>query len=240
MSAHLPAADHEHPQHRSGSNLTASLAGCVERGDWKRAAQLQPQALGAQQTLAGAKLDAAAWPADQWWRGYGDPQLDALIAEALAGSPSLEIAEATAAGRPGAGHRGGRRTGAGGGARCRDHTASDTRSMGCSRRPSPAATPLTLGWRSTSVSTWTSGAATAPCWRRPARGVQAADADRAAARLALAVGVGARLHPARPVVRAAGCRQRQPHTADRDSRADAAARQRGPGEHRARETVGRQ
>src|SRR6266853_1345236 len=77
-----------------GVTLAASLAGCVERGDWKPAAQLQPQALDAQQTLAGAKLDAAAWPADQWWRGYGDPQLDALIAEALAGSPSLEIAAA--------------------------------------------------------------------------------------------------------------------------------------------------
>src|SRR6266446_4044407 len=77
-----------------GVSVAASLAGCVERGDWKPAAQLQPQALGAQQTLAGAKLDAAAWPADQWWRAYADPQLDTLIAEALAGSPSLEIAEA--------------------------------------------------------------------------------------------------------------------------------------------------
>src|ERR1700716_1491787 len=77
-----------------GVTVAASLAGCVERGDWKPAAQLQPQALGAQQTLAGAKLDAAAWPADQWWRGYADPQLDTLIDEALAGSPSLEIAEA--------------------------------------------------------------------------------------------------------------------------------------------------
>ena len=77
-----------------GVTVAASLAGCVERGDWKPAAQLQPQALGAQQTLAGAKLDAAAWPADQWWRAYADPQLDTLIAEALAGSPSLEIAAA--------------------------------------------------------------------------------------------------------------------------------------------------
>src|SRR3982074_3168138 len=103
-----------------GGTLAASLAGCVERGDWKPAAQLQPQALGAQQTLAGAKLDAAAWAADQWGRGYGDPQLDALIAEALAGSPSLEIAEARlraaqaqaiAAGAPGAAAGGARTRG---------------------------------------------------------------------------------------------------------------------------------
>src|SRR5256886_13465859 len=62
--------------------------------DWKPAPRLEPSSLAAQQTLAGARLDAAAWPADQWWRGYGDAQLDALIAEALAGSPSLEIAAA--------------------------------------------------------------------------------------------------------------------------------------------------
>lgn len=50
-----------------------------------------------------AKLDArrslasdaaAAWPADTWWRAYGDAQLDALIAEALADSPSLAAARA--------------------------------------------------------------------------------------------------------------------------------------------------
>src|SRR2546423_13758149 len=74
------------------ATLAASLAGCVERGDWKPAPRLEPRSLGAQ--VAGARLDAAAWPTEQWWRGYGDPQLDALIAEALAGSPSLEIAEA--------------------------------------------------------------------------------------------------------------------------------------------------
>src|ERR1700674_2716943 len=72
--------------------LAASLAGCVERGDWKPAPKLEPQGLSAQQALAGARLDAAAWPADLWWHGYGDSQLDALVAEALAGSQSVEIA----------------------------------------------------------------------------------------------------------------------------------------------------
>src|SRR5205823_6372017 len=76
------------------ATLAASLTGCVERSDWKPAPRLEPRSLDAQQTLAGARLDAAAWPAEQWWRAYGDPQLDALIAAALAGSPSLEIAEA--------------------------------------------------------------------------------------------------------------------------------------------------
>ncbi|HLY53608.1 MAG TPA: efflux transporter outer membrane subunit [Steroidobacteraceae bacterium] len=70
------------------------LAGCVARGDWKPAPQLAPAQLHAGHTLAAVSVDPAAWPADGWWRAYGDPQLDALVAEALAGSPSLEIAEA--------------------------------------------------------------------------------------------------------------------------------------------------
>jgi NodT family efflux transporter outer membrane factor (OMF) lipoprotein len=37
---------------------------------------------------------ATAWPLDRWWSAYGDPQLDALIDEALADSPSLAAAEA--------------------------------------------------------------------------------------------------------------------------------------------------
>ncbi|HYL03311.1 MAG TPA: efflux transporter outer membrane subunit [Steroidobacteraceae bacterium] len=70
------------------------LGGCVAHGDWKPAPQLAPASLAAERTLAGAPLDATAWPGDGWWRGYGDPQLDALVGEALAGSPSLAIAEA--------------------------------------------------------------------------------------------------------------------------------------------------
>src|SRR5690349_14411485 len=34
------------------------------------------------------------WPAEGWWKSYGDPQLDRLIGEALAGSPDLEAAAA--------------------------------------------------------------------------------------------------------------------------------------------------
>src|SRR5947208_2079125 len=74
--------------------LAATLAGCVERGGWKSAPRLEPRSLTASQALAGAKIDAAAWPAEGWWRGLGDPQLDALVDEALGGSPSLEVAQA--------------------------------------------------------------------------------------------------------------------------------------------------
>lgn len=37
---------------------------------------------------------SAAWPEDGWWRGYGDPQLAALIEEGLAGSPTIAQAAA--------------------------------------------------------------------------------------------------------------------------------------------------
>jgi len=76
------------------SLMAFTLIGCVDRGNWKPAPQLKPDALASSQALQDAKLEAAAWPTDQWWRSYGDPQLDALVEEALAGSPTLEIAPA--------------------------------------------------------------------------------------------------------------------------------------------------
>ena len=71
-----------------------ALIGCVDRGNWKPAPQLAPEALASSQTLHDARSTAASWPTDHWWRSYGDPQLDALVEEALAGSPTLEIAQA--------------------------------------------------------------------------------------------------------------------------------------------------
>lgn len=44
-------------------------------------------------SFAGATV-AAQWPKRDWWRGYGDPQLDAMIDEALAGSPDMAAAMA--------------------------------------------------------------------------------------------------------------------------------------------------
>src|SRR5690606_12732043 len=34
------------------------------------------------------------WPDTEWWKRYQDPQLDTLIGQALAGNPSLDIAQA--------------------------------------------------------------------------------------------------------------------------------------------------
>ena len=168
------------------ATLAASLAGCVERGDWKPAPRLEPRSLGAQ--VAGARLDAAAWPTEQWWRGYGDPQLDALIAEALAGSPSLEIAEARLRS-----------------AQAQAITAGAVRVPAASldaettrqRYPEHGLFPPPFaGSYSTDARVALDFGFDLDFWGRnrallaAARsGVQVADADRAAARLALAVGV---------------------------------------------------
>src|SRR5262245_37690017 len=55
-----------------------------------------PQAKEAQTYAAQESFRAprGEWPVSSWWTSYGDPQLDALIAEALAGAPSLAQAEA--------------------------------------------------------------------------------------------------------------------------------------------------
>src|SRR5271166_4064604 len=55
---------------------------------------LQAKAPTAYETTAAFAAPAAAWPADDWWKRYGDPQLDALMDEALAGSPTLAQAQA--------------------------------------------------------------------------------------------------------------------------------------------------
>ena len=39
-------------------------------------------------------IAVADWPGKDWWRGFNDPQLDALIDQGIAANPSLRIAEA--------------------------------------------------------------------------------------------------------------------------------------------------
>ncbi|MEJ2409062.1 MAG: efflux transporter outer membrane subunit [Novosphingobium sp.] len=50
--------------------------------------------LASAQSLASAGGDVRAWPRQRWWTAYGDPQLDALVTEALAGSPGVAMAQA--------------------------------------------------------------------------------------------------------------------------------------------------
>ncbi|WP_036666536.1 efflux transporter outer membrane subunit [Paludibacterium yongneupense] len=69
-----------------------AVGGCAQIPDLGALPTVNPVA-----NLDSAKsFDAPAgvWPGDGWWRAYADAQLDALIAEALNGSPTLKVAEA--------------------------------------------------------------------------------------------------------------------------------------------------
>ena len=73
--------------------LSFSLAACVATPELGvRPEPKTLSGLAAAQTLAATP--AASWPRSLWWLTYGDTQLDALIAEAVAGSPDLKAAEA--------------------------------------------------------------------------------------------------------------------------------------------------
>ncbi len=75
-----------------GAVLAAALAGCAASDLGPRPELAAPDAYASQRSLA--SQGSVAWPNAQWWRSYGDPQIDALIAEALAGSPDIAIAAA--------------------------------------------------------------------------------------------------------------------------------------------------
>lgn len=77
-----------------GSAL-ALLAGCASSDGLVPVGRLTDVgALHAEKSLAAAVHNDAAWPAADWWRQLGDPQLDALIDEALAGNPDVDAARA--------------------------------------------------------------------------------------------------------------------------------------------------
>lgn len=71
------------------------LAGCASTEGLSTQGQLRDaDSLAIEKSLAGSQLTAAAWPSERWWTAFGDPQLDGLIDEALAGSPALHAADA--------------------------------------------------------------------------------------------------------------------------------------------------
>ncbi|MBI0475458.1 efflux transporter outer membrane subunit [Sphingomonas sp. MA1305] len=65
--------------------VAALLAGCAVPHSPPVVAPVAPAALG---------LGTAAAPliADDWWRGFGDPQLDRIVTDATAGNPTLDAA----------------------------------------------------------------------------------------------------------------------------------------------------
>jgi NodT family efflux transporter outer membrane factor (OMF) lipoprotein len=89
-----PAAGSPMRRGLSAAILAAALtaAGCASLPAPTPARQAKaPAAYAAEQAFAAPE---GAWPADGWWKAYGDPQLDALIGEALKDSPTLAQAQA--------------------------------------------------------------------------------------------------------------------------------------------------
>src|SRR6187402_741741 len=43
--------------------------------------------------IAGLPTTQAGWPQPEWWKRYGDPQLDRIVDLAMRGSPDMEQAE---------------------------------------------------------------------------------------------------------------------------------------------------
>ncbi|OYU70308.1 MAG: multidrug transporter [Alphaproteobacteria bacterium PA2] len=63
------------------------LSGCAAVPDLAPGPELRSGTdLLSTESLKGGNAD---WPADQWWTAYGDPQLNQIVDEALAGSPTL-------------------------------------------------------------------------------------------------------------------------------------------------------
>lgn len=70
--------------------LALLLAGCApDLGPLPKMAE--PASFTTTQSFQAAQTD---WPTQNWWKTYGDAQLDGLIEEALQGSPTLKIASA--------------------------------------------------------------------------------------------------------------------------------------------------
>ncbi|WP_331540560.1 efflux transporter outer membrane subunit [Phenylobacterium sp.] len=68
------------------------LAGCAAVPKLGEAPRPAPAS--AYATAGSFQAPARDWPADLWWKAYGDPQLDVLMDDALAGSPTLAQAAA--------------------------------------------------------------------------------------------------------------------------------------------------
>ena len=74
--------------------LTLLVTACAStRGLEPQGQLLGGDSLATSRSFGNAQSDAG-FPQQDWWKSFGDPQLDALIGEGLAGTPSLEAADA--------------------------------------------------------------------------------------------------------------------------------------------------
>lgn len=97
LHAAAPVPPHRHrplPWRTPLTLLTTAClaAACAQLPDAPPKPQLKATtAFASSQSLRAPQVE---WPADAWWTAYGDPQLNALIDEALQGAPDLLAAQA--------------------------------------------------------------------------------------------------------------------------------------------------
>ncbi len=77
-------------------SIAAAIAGCASyAGIHGEERTIAPQALAFDQSVVGDGIFVDGdWPPADWWSMFGDPKLNAVMAQALAGNPSLHAAEA--------------------------------------------------------------------------------------------------------------------------------------------------
>jgi len=77
--------------------VCVALAGCAMPGGLHPTGKtLDARSLKSERSFSQVQLSPTAWPAQDWWVSFGDPQLSTLIDEALKNNPSLDEAEARA------------------------------------------------------------------------------------------------------------------------------------------------
>ena len=75
--------------------LTTLIAGCADMGGLStHSVQRDANGLAATKSLVGTSFSPTAWPTADWWQVFNDPQLNQLMQEALADSPTLKVAAA--------------------------------------------------------------------------------------------------------------------------------------------------
>lgn len=79
--------------------LMLSISGCANfpKTTVPNSHQLEVKDLNAGSAIASAVKKHTPWPSQQWWKVYGDPQLDRLVTEAVVGNPTMGIAQARVA-----------------------------------------------------------------------------------------------------------------------------------------------
>jgi NodT family efflux transporter outer membrane factor (OMF) lipoprotein len=74
--------------------ISLIIAGCASPGNVApQAHSNDPMSLDAGAAIRAADIDAQ-WPAVDWWRTYKDPQLNSWVEAAIAGNPTLAVAQA--------------------------------------------------------------------------------------------------------------------------------------------------